>query len=174
MSPCEGHFPFFPGQGPSFCVFPCVHSQGGGLSCTTLPRSASPPKLGFCWRSVGWEEGALTQQCPSLYWRWQGDLCYGTACLQGKILPQGPGFLRCHPEARCPGHGQGIPNTLGALQGFPKSPKPTMLGAQSEGQCSSLAAASLGKPALQELTDLNPPEFSPYLFSRQELTQVIP
>lgn len=49
-----------------------------------------------------------------------------------------------------------------------------MLSAQSEGQHSSLAAASLRKPALQELTDLNSPEFSPYLFSRQELTLAIP
>lgn len=49
-----------------------------------------------------------------------------------------------------------------------------MLGAQSEGQRSSLAAASLRKPALQELTDLNSPEISPYLFSRQELTLAVP
>lgn len=30
------------------------------------------------------------------------------------------------------------------------------------------------EPALQELTDLNSPEFSPYLFSRQELTLAVP
>lgn len=85
---------------------------------------------------------------------------------------------RCCPRAQsfcvatlpcCPGHRQGIPNT-GLERRFPESPEPTM----SEGQGSSLAAASLRKPALQELTGLNSPDFSPYLFSRQELTLAIP
>lgn len=95
------------------------------------------------------------------------------AC-RGKCCPRAQSFcVATLKHLCCSGHGQGIPNT-GLDRRFPKSPKPVMLSAQSEGQYSSLAAASLRKPALQELTDLNSPEFSPYLFSRQELTLAIP
>lgn len=40
--PVKDTLPFCSGQGRSFCVFPCAHRQGGGTSCTTLPRPASP------------------------------------------------------------------------------------------------------------------------------------
>lgn len=70
--------------------------------CPGLPAQLSQgPKSQavFCWRSVRWEKGALTQQCSLLYWQCQGDLCYGIAHLQGEMLARGPEFLCCHLEA---------------------------------------------------------------------------
>lgn len=117
-SPCEGRFAFSPDKVPPSVLFLVPTAR---VVAQAVPHSPvcqpsflrdQKAKLGFCWRSVGWEEGALTQQCPSLCWQCKVTSAMALPVCRGKCWPRAQSScVATLKHLCCPSHGQGVLNT---------------------------------------------------------------
>lgn len=168
------------GQAPSCRVVPPLWLEPGlwHRPCHA-PRLWQPSflgdrntELGFRWSVVGKREPSAGTVSTNLAMP-LALLPRAGARFAVEMLVQGPGASALQPRStstqRPPSRAVGAPKTgLGGT--FPGGPKRVMLGAWFEGQGSAarLAGSRIPQePALQELTDLNSPDFFPYLFSRR-------